>query len=245
MKKQHDCSIGIVVPAYNAGAHLPGVIKRIPESFWKRIQALWIINDGSTDNTGRVSEQLAAQDGTIIPICFEHNRGYGEVVRKGLALCRDSGCTIAVCLHGDGQYAPEVLPQIIEKMESESIDILQGSRMASGTALAGGMPLYKFYAGRMLTALENRVFGLRLTDYHSGYLAYSRQAFERIQIDSLSKSFDFDLEVIASACSLKLSIAEIPIPARYAGEVSYLNPVTYGLRVLRVLWRYLNGRYRT
>ena len=106
------------------------------------------------------------------------------------------------------------------------------------------MPVYKYIAGRILTALENTVFGLGLTDYHSGYLCYSRRAMLAVPFDRLSDSFDFDLEVIACARARGMGVAEIPIPTRYAGEKSNLNPITYGLRVLRVLARYLAGGYR-
>jgi hypothetical protein len=105
------------------------------------------------------------------------------------------------------------------------------------------MPLYKYVAGRLLTAIENRVLGLRLTDYHSGFLVYSRKALETLPFHRLSTGFDFDLEVIASARAAGMKVGEKPIPTRYAGERSYLNPVTYGLRVLWVLVKYKIGRY--
>jgi hypothetical protein len=123
-------------------------------------------------------------------------------------------------------------------------DILQGSRIASGTALSGGMPLYKYLAGRALTFFENRVFGLHMTDYHSGFLLYSRKALDTIRFERLSAGFDFDLEVIASARAQGLVVGELPIPTRYAGEVSHLNPVAYGFSVLGVMAKYLVGRYR-
>jgi hypothetical protein len=129
-------------------------------------------------------------------------------------------------------------------MEKTGLDLLQGSRIASGTALSGGMPLYKYIAGRILSALENRIFGLALTDYHSGFLVYGRRIFTTVKFEGLSSSFDFDLEMIASARAAGLAIGEIPIPTRYADEKSYLNPVAYGFRVLGVIVRFLLGRYR-
>ncbi len=106
------------------------------------------------------------------------------------------------------------------------------------------MPLYKLIAGKILTFIENRVFKLSMTDYHSGFLVYSRQAMEKIPFSYLSTSFEFDLEVIASAKAMGLWIAELPIPTRYADEKSYLNPIVYGLRVLLVLIKYMSGMYR-
>ena len=116
--------------------------------------------------------------------------------------------------------------------------------IASGTALSGGMPLYKFVANAALNRLENFTLGLGMTDYHSGFLLYSRKALRSIPFERLSSYFDFDLEVIASARALGLKVDELAIPTRYAGERSYLNPVRYGLRALRVMARYRMGRYR-
>jgi len=235
--------ISIFIPAFNAEEHIVKVINRIPQSIRPELNAVYIINDGSSDNTASVIDQLGKNDLSIKPVHFKNNKGYGWAVRTGLKMCLDDGCDYAVCVHADGQYPPESIPGFIDKMQNEGIDILQGSRIASGTALSGGMPLYKFIAGKCLTALENLVFGLRMTDYHSGFLLYSRRAIESIPLEKLSGSFDFDLEVIASARAKGLSIAESAIPTRYAGEKSYLNPITYGLRVLRVVCKYSLGGY--
>jgi hypothetical protein len=148
-------------------------------------------------------------------------------------------------LHADGQYPPEPVKRFIDDMTARHIDILQGSRIGSGTALSGGMPLYKYVANRILTFFENIVFGLSLTDYHSGMLLYSRKALDTLPFDRLSASFDFDLEVIALGRARGLAIEERQIPTRYAGEISHVNVVTYGLRVLRVMACYAAGRYRT
>ena len=158
--------------------------------------------------------------------------------------CKESACDFVVCLHADGQYPPESIPESIDDMVRNGIDILQGSRIASGTALSGGMPFYKYIAGKILTFFENIVFNLTMTDYHSGFLVYSRKALDTLPFHWLSRSFDFDLEVIASARSSGLRIAEIPIQTRYADERSYLKPMTYGLRVLRVMVKYSMGMYR-
>lgn len=236
--------VSVFVPAYNAARHLGRVIERIPREAWDEIVSVWIIDDGSTDETARVAWELEKRYEPVQLKRFENNQGYGNVVREGLALCQNDDCDVAVCLHGDGQYPPEEIPRFVQLMRTEGYDILQGSRIASNTALAGGMPLYKYVAGRILTFLENRVFGLRMSDYHSGYLFYSRRAIGSIPFERLSRSFDFDLEVIASARARKLRIGELPIPTRYADEVSYLNPVGYGFRVLGVMARYMAGRYR-
>ncbi len=236
--------LSIFVPAYNAGGHLEETIVRIPESIWPEVRSCWIINDGSSDRTGEIAEDLSKRNNRIRPVHFPENRGYGAVVRRGLALCREDSCEVAACLHGDGQYPPESIPEFFETVLSDGFDILQGSRIASGTALSGGMPLYKYIAGRALTFFENSVFGLAMSDYHSGYLFYSRSALSQIPFERLSGSFDFDLEVIASARARGMKVGELPIPTRYADEESHLRPIRYGLRVVGVMGKYLMGGYR-
>jgi glycosyltransferase involved in cell wall biosynthesis len=235
--------ISLFIPAYNAEISLPDVIARISKNAWKIIRSVWIIDDGSLDNTHSVISILNQKYPQIKCIYSDKNQGYGAAVKTGLMAISAENTDYAICLHADGQYPPEWIPSFVTMAKSENWDILQGSRIVSGTALEGGMPLYKYYCGKMLTAIENRVFKLSLTDYHSGYLCYSRKALQQINFPKLSNSFDFDLEVIASARKRGLKIGEIGIPTRYADEISYLNPITYGLRVLRVLFRYTRGYY--
>jgi glycosyltransferase involved in cell wall biosynthesis len=236
--------LSIFIPAYNASKHIETVINRFPDTLFPLLKNVYIINDGSEDTTGSIIENLAKENTHITPIHFQNNRGYGNTVKTGLKRCRADGCEYAICVHSDEQYPPEVIVDFVEIMRTQEIDILQGSRIASGTALSGGMPLYKFIAGKLLTILENLILGCKLTDYHSGMLFYSRRALTMIDFDKLSTSFDFDLEVLAAAKTCGLRIAEQPIPTRYASEKSYLNPVTYGMRVLRVLVRYMTGYYK-
>jgi glycosyltransferase involved in cell wall biosynthesis len=236
-------TISIIIPAYNAAKHLERVFLRIPVLLFDQIKNIYVVNDGSTDSTASVIEKLSKQYKKIIPVQFVQNQGYGAAVQNALLLCRNDGSDYAICLHADGQYPPEVIEVFVKHMFRGKIDILQGSRIASGTALTGGMPLYKFIAGKTLTFLENAVFGLHLSDYHSGFLLYSRNALNRLDFELLSTQFDFDLEIIASARATKLSISELPIPTRYADEISYLNPIVYGLQVLLVLIKFMTGYY--
>ncbi|CAN0444938.1 unnamed protein product, partial [Ectocarpus fasciculatus] len=215
--------ISIFIPAYNVESHLAQVIRRLPSDALERIKSIHIINDGSKDKTSEVAEQLVKSNKQISLLCLKDE---SEVI---------------VCLHGDGQYSPEYIMRLVEKVQE--FDIVQGSRHAHGTALEGGMPLYKYIAGKVLTWLENLAFGLNQTDYHSGYLAYSSKTLKVLPINKLSNSFDFDLELIACARSNGLRIGEVGIPTRYADEESNLNPINYGLRVLRVIFRYLIGYY--
>jgi glycosyltransferase involved in cell wall biosynthesis len=239
-----EMGISLFIPAYNAASTVKGVIARIPDDLRQTVKNVWIIDDGSTDRTANVADELSAVHPFIHLVHLTRNKGYGNAVRIGLSLCRNDGCDFAACVHSDGQYPPESVLPFVQAMIEKRIDLMQGSRIASGTALRGGMPLYKYVAGRILTALENRVFGLCLTDYHSGFLVYSRNALDQLPFHRLSASFDFDLEVIVSARAAGMTVAEMAIPTRYAEERSYLNPVTYGLRVLWVLIKYLCGHYR-
>jgi len=237
-------TVGIVIPAYNAASTLPSVLGRIDDACaGLDLHGIWIVNDGSADATGQVAAEAAAHDTRLTAIDLPANRGYGGAVKVGLRAARSAGLSVVACVHADGQYAPERLPALLETLRRRRLDVLQGSRIASGTALSGGMPLYKYLVGRALTAMENRVFDLRMSDYHSGYLVYGPRALQQIPFARLSDSFDFDLEVIASARAAGLSIGELPIPTHYGDEVSHLNPITYGLRVLRVMAGYLAGRY--
>lgn len=200
-----------------------------------------MINDGSSDGTSDAVRAVARRFPKVRLIEEAQNRGYGSAVRKGLRLALETPAEYVVCLHADGQYPPEKLPEFIPFMAEQGIDVLQGSRHKDGTALEGGMPAYKVFAGKILTWLENRTFDLQMTDYHSGFMLYSRRAVEVIPFDELSTYFDFDLEVIARARGL--AVGELGIPTHYGDEESHLNPIWYGLRCLRVMLRYRLGRY--
>jgi len=245
--------ISIFMPAYNVQKYLSNTVERIPNGLWNQISMLHIINDGSADETASAANLLAQQNAKIRHHQFPVNQGYGAVVRFGIAECLRDDSDVIVCLHGDGQYAPELLPQMLETMDGYRLDLLQGSRLGGrgnghgnshgNGALAGGMPLYKWLAGQCLCSLENRVFNLRLTDYHSGFLLYRRRYLLKSGFENLKGHFEIDLELIASAKARGFLVGEVAIPTRYAGEVSHLNPFDYGLRVLQVLWRYLRGKY--
>ena len=236
-------NISLVIPAYNAVLFLERVILRIPADQRSSIQQIYIVNDGSTDATAALINRLAADDPKIQPIHFTKNRGYGAAVKEGLHLCKNDGCDYAVCVHADGQYPPEYIGKGAALMASCGLHIMQGSRIASGTALSGGMPLYKFIANRLLTTLENIVFRLDMTDYHSGMLFYSKTALDTLPFNKFSDSFDFDVQVIACSCARKLAVGEMPIPTRYGEEHSHVRSIPYGLRVLRIVFDYASGKY--
>ncbi|MBR6942336.1 MAG: glycosyltransferase family 2 protein [Fibrobacter sp.] len=246
----------IFVPAYNVEKALAEVLSKIDLSVLARARVL-VIDDGSRDGTAQAFERFISErseraenaaekalgDARDLSSHFEYfkfekNSGYGAVVKKGFAEGLASGAAFIACLHGDGQYPAEKLGEFFDEMENCNLDLLQGSRHAvAGEAKRGGMPFYKRLGGAFLTALENRAFRVKLTDRHSGFIVYSSRFLKTVDLNRLSASFDIDLELISIADARHFAIAELPIPTRYDGEKSNLNVVTYGLRVLRQVWR--------
>ena len=235
-------SLAIVIPAYNASAHIEGVLQRIAALRGCNLDHVVVVNDGSTDDTAQRIRQARFTRCALTIVDRQKNGGYGAAMKDGLVAARAGDPELVACVHADGQYSPEALPALCQALRSRKLDLLQGSRIASGTALSGGMPLYKYLANAALNQLENHTLKLDMTDYHSGYLLYGRRALA-LPFRALSDSFDFDLEVIASARARQLAVGEAPIPTHYGTEVSHLNPINYGLRVLRVMWNYRRGHY--
>jgi len=235
----------VLMPAYNAGATIEKVFARIPSEAKRRIARYVAVNDGSRDDTAQALARLQREFPALVVLTHETNRGYGEAEKTLLRYALREGAEVGIVLHSDGQYSPEKIVELLEPFDNDTADLVQGSRMLGGGALRGGMPLYKFAANKVLTALENRAFGMHLAEYHSGYMLYSRKGLQMIPFEKLSDSFDFDLEMIVLARLTGLRIAEIAIPTIYAGEKSHLNPMRYGFDVLTVIWNYRRGRYQS
>jgi glycosyltransferase involved in cell wall biosynthesis len=235
-------SISVVIPAYNAGRHIEGVLERLAALEGCELQRVIVVNDGSRDDTVLKVRGAGFTRCELTLIDRPANGGYGAAMKDGLEAARQGDPELVACVHADGQYSPEALPSLCAALQTRTLDLVQGSRIASGTALSGGMPFYKYAANAALNVIENHTLQLSMTDYHSGYLLYGRRALG-LPFRSLSDSFDFDLEVIACARARGLSVGEAPIPTHYGDEVSHLSPLTYGLRVLRVMWNYRRGRY--
>ena len=233
----------VVVPAYNAARFLPDLVRRLDAAQPPGLFRIVIVDDGSTDATIETARELASKMPNLEVVLRPGNGGYGAAMKTGLEIARRFDADRAASVHADGQYSPEVLADLLAALDRQSLDLLQGSRIAGGKALAGGMPLYKYAGNWALNKIERRVLSLPMTDFHSGYLIYGRRALDEIPFAQLSDSFDFDLEAIAAAKARGLAVGEAPIPTHYGDEVSYLNPFTYGLRVLRVLWRFKRGAY--
>ncbi|RYZ10241.1 MAG: glycosyltransferase family 2 protein [Myxococcales bacterium] len=235
-------SLVVVIPAYNAGAHVEGVLQRLAGVVGCELSRVIVVDDGSVDDTAQRVRASGFDRAPLTLIQRQSNGGYGAAMKDGLEAARAESPSAVACIHADGQYSPEELPALCRARARRGLDLLQGSRIASGTALAGGMPLYKYVANALLNRVENHTLELGMSDYHSGYLVYGSAALG-LPFRSLSDSFDFDLEVIASARARGLSVGEEPIRTHYGDEVSHLNPLTYGLRALRVMWNYRRGNY--
>ena len=233
----------ILMPAYNAASTIEKVFARIPAAARERIGRYVVVNDGCTDGTEAALARLRVQFPSLVTLAHPVNRGYGAAEKTLLAYALEQGADVGIVLHSDGQYSPELIPDLLRPFDDDTADMVQGSRMLGGSALKGRMPLYKFVANKVLTAIENRAFGMNLAEYHSGYMLYSRKTIASIPFQKLSDSFDFDLEMIVMAHIKGLRIQEIAVPTIYAGEVSHLRPVQYGLRVLGIVASYKRGKY--
>lgn len=236
-------NVFVLMPAYNAGGTIEKVFARIPENVRARIRRYVVVNDGSKDDTAAAVERLRQAFANLIVLNHEKNRGYGEAEKTLLRYAVRERADAGILLHSDGQYSPECIPELLEPFDRDSADMVQGSRMLGGGALRGKMPLYKFVANKALTAIENAAFGLKLAEYHSGYMLYSRKAMATLPWEGLSNSFDFDLEMIVLALVHSMRIVEIAIPTIYAGEKSHVNSIRYGLNVLSIVWNYKRGKY--
>ena len=236
--------IFVVIPAYNAAGTLERVFQRVPAEVRTKIERVLVVNDGSLDGTGALVCRLAGADPKIALIEHATNRGYAQAQKTGFTAALEAGADIVALLHADGQYAPELLPTLLRPLETGEADVVQGSRMLDPRgALRGGMPVYKFVANRVLSALENWVYGMKLAEYHSGYMLYSARTLRAIPFQRLSDTFHFDGEMLLMAHRKRLRIREIPIPTHYGDEKSHLKPIRYGLDVLTIMARYLAGKY--
>jgi glycosyltransferase involved in cell wall biosynthesis len=233
--------IGILVVAYNAATTLARVLDRIPRDFVPRISEVLVCDDHSQDATYLVGlgYQQLSRELPLNVIRHERNLGYGGNQKAGYRWAIEHGWDVAVLLHGDGQYAPEVLPQLVEPLELDKCDAVFGSRMMEpGAARRGGMPLYKYVGNKLLTKVENAAVGTDLSEWHSGYRAYSVPALESIAFDENSNGLDFDTQIIVQLHEAGRQILETPIPTYYGDEISYVRGLKYARDVVRVTLRY-------
>ena len=228
--------IGILVVAYNAEATLQKVLQRIPADVYSKIEEIFVFDDASSDRTyeaGRSAMQEPYGDKLRIfrnPV----NLMYGGNQRKGYQYAIGRGLDIVVLLHGDGQYAPEVMQELLAPLENGTADMVMGSRMMiPGAALRGNMPMYKYFGNKVLTFMENQLAGLKLTEFHSGYRAYSVHALKQIPLDSMTWNWHFDTQIILEFLRKGMRIREVPIPTYYGDEICHVNGVPYALNCIR------------
>ena len=240
-----DCKgkrIGILIVTYNAVTTLTKVLKRISPEVWKNVEQVVIFDDASQDAT----YELAVGIKTIANLPKLHvlqqpkNLGYGGNQKAGYRYFIQEGFDIVVLLHGDGQYAPEILSHLYSPLVRGEAEAVFGSRMMRtyGGPLKGGMPLYKFLGNRILTILENNALGLNLTEFHSGYRAYDLHALGEMDFSRMTNDFHFDTEIIVKLQHQRFRIKEVPIPTYYGGEICYVNGMKYAKDVVRAVRHY-------
>jgi glycosyltransferase involved in cell wall biosynthesis/SAM-dependent methyltransferase len=237
--------IGILVVAYNAASTLGEVLERIPDSFRDSIDVVLVSDDHSTDRTYEAAlEYHRRNDGFPLAVVRQRrNLGYGGNQKFGYRWLAARGCDIAVLLHGDGQYAPEVLPELVAPLVDGRADVVLGSRMlVPHGALDGGMPLYKYVGNKILTRFQNRVSGLVLSEWHSGYRCFRLDALARVPFEENSDGFDFDTEILLQLFDSGARIVEAPIPTYYGDEICRVNGLAYGKDVCVDVVRYRFAR---
>jgi glycosyltransferase involved in cell wall biosynthesis len=221
--------VTVVLPAYNAEITLRRTYAEIPHGVVDRVI---LVDDHSGDNTVAVAKQLGVED----VIVHESNKGYGANQKTCYRRALELGTDIVVMLHPDYQYSPKLVAAMAAMVASEHYDLVLGSRIISEGPLKGGMPLYKYLANRVLTFLQNIALGLRLSEYHTGFRAYSSRLLETIPFAANKDSFVFDNQVIVQSRAFGFRIGEISCPAKYFPEASSITLVPSAIYGCGVLW---------
>ena len=220
--------VTVVLPAYNAARTLRQTVAEIPRDI---VDDVILTDDASRDDTVAVARELG-----LHTLRHDRNRGYGGNQKTCYQAALDRGADIVVMLHPDYQYTPRLVTAMASMIVSEQFDVVLGSRILGQGALAGGMPAYKYVANRALTLVENLLLGVKLSEYHTGYRAWSRPVLERLPLLACSDDFVFDNQMLAQAVHFGFRIGEISCPTKYFAEASSINlqrSVVYGLGVLQ------------
>jgi glycosyltransferase involved in cell wall biosynthesis len=228
----------VVMPAYNAAKTLERTYRDIPHDM---ISKIILVDDVSKDDTVTVAHQLG-----LDVIIHRQNLGYGGNQKTCYDAALEAGADAVVMLHPDYQYDATRIPDLVAPILDGTKDLMLGSRFL-GDPLAGGMPRWKYVSNRFLTGTENLAFGLHLSEYHTGFRAYSRHLLETIPYRLNSNDFVFDQELVAQAVACQMRIGEIAVPTRYFEEASSVNfrrSCVYGLSTLKVVLRFLLHRMR-
>jgi glycosyltransferase involved in cell wall biosynthesis len=220
--------IAVVLPAYNAEKTLRQTYYEIPRDI---VDDIILTDDASSDATARLAQDLG-----IYTLRHDRNRGYGGNQKTCYAAALRRGADIVIMLHPDYQYTPKLVVAMASMIASTEYDVVLGSRILGNGALAGGMPLYKYLANRALTLMQNLLVGQKLSEYHTGYRAWSRRVLETLPLLRCSDDFVFDNQMLVQAIDAGFRIGEISCPTKYFPEASSINferSVIYGLGVLR------------
>ena len=230
--------VAVVLPAYNAGLTLIRTHREIPLDI---VDDVILTDDASHDDTSEIARSLG-----IHTIVHARNCGYGGNQKTCYRAALERGADIVVMLHPDYQYSPRLVGPMAGMIASGHYDVVLGSRILGRGALAGGMPLYKYVANRALTFAENVLLGQKLSEYHTGYRAWSRRVLETLPLDACSDDFVFDNQLLAQSAWFGFAIGEISCPTRYFDEASSINfrrSCTYGLGVLETALAYRLARW--
>jgi glycosyltransferase involved in cell wall biosynthesis len=229
--------VAVVMPAYNAEKTLEATVHEIPEFVDVRI----LVDDHSRDQT----VQLARSLGLYV---FQHDRnyGYGRNQQTCYREALNAGADVVIMLHPDYQYTPLLITAMASMVAYDVYDVVLGSRIIGGRALRGGMPVYKYISNRLLTAFENLFLGVKLSEYHTGYRAFSRQVLTELPLLENSDDFVFDNQMLAQCVHFGFRIGEVSCPTKYFAEASSINfrrSVEYGLGVLATTLQFALQRF--
>ena len=229
--------IAVVMPVYNGGWKTKEIILKTPKIY----DVFIAVDDGSSDESYKVLQSVK----NIILLKHKENKGYGGAQKTLYREALKYNVDYAVLLHQDGQYSPNEIPLLLDKAIETGADIVLGSRVMSGkkAMLTGGVPKYKYYGNVFLTKLENIVFRTKISEFHTGFRAYSKNAMKSINFEELTDKYYFDSDVILEARRKKLKVAETPIGIYYHENLTYANPISYGFEIIYLILRYILKRH--
>ncbi len=233
--------IVVVMPAYNAAKTLRKTYEEVRAQQY--VDQIIVVDDGSSDNTVEVARSLV----NVQVFAHESNKGYGGNQKSCYRLALEAGADIVIMIHPDYQYTPKLIPAMVSIIGNGLHPCVLGSRILGGYALRGGMPIWKYVSNRFLTLSENILFGAKLSEYHTGYRAFSREILEELQVEGNSDDFVFDNQMLAQILWHGFTIAEVSCPTKYFSEASSINlqrSIRYGFGCLATALTYRLAKMR-